>query len=86
MASENPFGRAARYGNALSKPRSKGRQNSWTWAGITRRSKCSKLRRGASQTLNELVSPDYLPRLPEPPTGMKYDYNPQTGELKIVNK
>ena len=34
--------------------------------------------------LNELVRPDYLPQLPAPPPGMKYDYNPKTGEVKVV--
>jgi len=34
--------------------------------------------------LNELVRPDYLPQLPPPPFGMKYDYNPKTGEVKVV--
>jgi hypothetical protein len=36
--------------------------------------------------LNELVSPNYLSRLPGPPQNMKYDYNPATGEVKIVPK
>jgi hypothetical protein len=36
------------------------------------------------KALNELVSPDYLPRLPAPPAGMKFDYNPNTGEVKVV--
>jgi len=34
--------------------------------------------------LNELVSPNYLPRLPSPPPGMKFDYNPATGQVKVV--
>jgi len=37
------------------------------------------------KTLNELV-PDYLHSLPEPPAGMKFDYNPTTGQLKVVPK
>jgi len=36
--------------------------------------------------LNELVSPDYLSRLPAPPPGMKFDYNPATGQVKVVPK
>jgi hypothetical protein len=36
------------------------------------------------QSLNELVSQQYLPQLPVPPAGMKFDYNPNTGELKVV--
>ena len=34
--------------------------------------------------LNELVAKQYLPNLPSPPTGMKFQYNPSTGELKTV--
>ena len=36
--------------------------------------------------LNELIGPDYLPKLPPPPYGMKYDYNPATGVVKVVPK
>ena len=34
--------------------------------------------------LNELVSKQYLPNIPSPPVGMKYQYNPTTGDLKVV--
>src|SRR5262249_30456394 len=36
------------------------------------------------KSLNELVGPNYLPQLPHPPAGMKFDYNPTTGQVKIV--
>jgi hypothetical protein len=36
--------------------------------------------------LNELVQQRYLPRVPEPPTGTRIDYNPANGELKIVRQ
>jgi hypothetical protein len=35
--------------------------------------------------LSEL-SPLYLPKLPPPPYGMKYDYDPASGEVKVVPK
>ncbi len=35
-------------------------------------------------SLNELVGPNYLSKLPPPPAGMKFDYNPKTGQLKVV--
>lgn len=35
-------------------------------------------------TLNELVSKNYLPSLPAPPAGTKFDYNPQTGQVRVV--
>src|SRR5258706_10470562 len=38
------------------------------------------------KSLNELVKPGYLSKLPDPPTGTKFDYNPATGEVKIVPK
>lgn len=34
--------------------------------------------------LNELVAKKYLSSLPPPPTGMKFQYNPATGEVKTV--
>ena len=36
------------------------------------------------KTLNDLVTKQYLPSIPPPPAGMKYDYNPQTGAVKVV--
>jgi hypothetical protein len=38
------------------------------------------------ETLNELVTKRYLARLPTPPYGMKFDYNPKTGEFKILRQ
>ena len=35
--------------------------------------------------LNELVTTKILPRLPEPPYGMKFQYNPATGQIKAVS-
>jgi hypothetical protein len=36
--------------------------------------------------LNELVGPNYLSKLPPPPAGMKFDYSPTTGQVKVVPK
>src|SRR5436309_1859973 len=33
------------------------------------------------KNLNELVGPGYLSKLPAPPAGMKFDYNPTTGQV-----
>jgi hypothetical protein len=38
------------------------------------------------KTLNELVRPNYLSKLPEPPFGTKFDYDPASGEVKVVPK
>jgi hypothetical protein len=34
--------------------------------------------------LNELVSLHYMPTMPTPPQGMKFDYDPNTGIVKVV--
>ena len=34
--------------------------------------------------LNELAAKGYIPAVPAPPAGSKFQYNPQTGDLKIV--
>ena len=34
--------------------------------------------------LNELVSKKYLPSIPPPPAGMKYDYNSQSGQVRLI--
>ena len=36
--------------------------------------------------LNELVAKHYIPSLPPVPQGMRWDYNPQTGEIKAFPK
>jgi ABC-type Fe3+-hydroxamate transport system substrate-binding protein len=36
------------------------------------------------KTLNDLVTKQYISSVPPPPAGMKYEYNPKTGSLKIV--
>src|SRR5829696_2266245 len=36
------------------------------------------------KNLDELVTKKYVNSIPPPPAGMKYDYNTQTGQLKIV--
>jgi hypothetical protein len=36
--------------------------------------------------LNELVSLKYISALPTAPMDMKFDYNPATGEVKVVAK
>ena len=34
--------------------------------------------------LNELVTKGYIQAVPTPPAGSRFQYNPQTGDLKIV--
>jgi hypothetical protein len=34
--------------------------------------------------LNELVQQKYIPKIPEPPYGMKFDYDAENGTVKVV--
>jgi hypothetical protein len=36
--------------------------------------------------LNELVTEGYLPRLPDLPTGMTYQYDPASGQVRAVRR
>jgi hypothetical protein len=36
--------------------------------------------------LNELVQEKYISRIPDAPYGMKIDYDPTTGDVKVVNQ
>ena len=36
--------------------------------------------------LNELAQKRYIQDVPTPPPGMKFDYNPQTGTVRVVAK
>lgn len=36
--------------------------------------------------LNELVTKRYIGRLPDPPYGKKFQYDPQSGQISIVNQ
>lgn len=38
------------------------------------------------KSLDELVTMKYLPALPTPPYNMKYEYNPASGEVKVVKQ
>jgi hypothetical protein len=36
------------------------------------------------KNLQELVSEGYLPRIPAPPKGMQWSYQPQSGQVRVV--
>lgn len=38
------------------------------------------------KTLEELVEEKYLPRIPEPPYGMKIEYDAQSGKVRVVKQ
>lgn len=55
-------------------------------AGVNQAIKLFQAQEGRNpKSLNELVG-DYLPQLPTPPAGMKFDYDPSTGTAKVVAK
>ena len=54
-------------------------------AGLTQAIQLYQAQEGQlPKTLNDLVAKQYLASIPPPPAGMKYDYNPQTGVVKLV--
>jgi hypothetical protein len=56
-------------------------------AGIGQAVKMFQVQEGRfPKSLEELVEKQYLPQLPKAPYGMKFDYNPKTGELKFVKQ
>ena len=80
------IGAPAAYGGAMVKAKQKA-VKSTDLAGINQAIKMFQVQEGRNpKNLNELVSPDYLPKLPDPPRGMKFDYDPATGEVKVVAK
>jgi hypothetical protein len=53
-------------------------------AGLTEAIRMYESQKGRlPKNLNELV-PEYISKIPAPPAGMKYDYNPADGSLKVV--
>lgn len=41
---------------------------------------------GFPKSLQELVDKKYMPKLPDAPYGMKLDYDPATGKVKVVKQ
>ncbi|MBN2506519.1 MAG: hypothetical protein JXQ71_07485 [Verrucomicrobia bacterium] len=84
QGSENPLDAPGRYGNVLVQAQ-KQAVKTVDLAGVNQAIKMFHAQEGRfPKTLDELVSPDYLPKLPDLPQGLKYDYQPDTGEVKIV--
>ncbi len=84
--SGNPLDAPAQYGGALIQ----GQRKAVITADVASISQAIKMFYTTEgrypKDLKEIVSPDYLPKLPEPPRGMKFDYNPKTGEVKVVKQ
>ena len=83
-SSGNPLTAPVDYLGAVSKAK-KFAVKSVDIAGLTQAIQSFQAQEGRlPKDLNELVRPEYLPKLPAPPAGMKFSYNPSTGEVKVV--
>ena len=81
----NPLAAPVDYLGAVSKAK-KTADKTVTAAGIDQAIKMYSAEMGSMpKDLNALV-PSYLPNIPPAPTGMKYDYDPKTGIVKVVPK
>ena len=83
-ASGNPLNAPADYLGEVVKARNSAEKTVDT-VGINQAVQLFQVQEGRlPKNLNELVTKKYVGSIPPPPAGMKYDYNPQTGQLKIV--
>jgi hypothetical protein len=82
--SGNPITAPVDYLGAVNQAR-KGAVNTIDKAGLTKQIEMFNAQEGRfPNDLNELVQKRYIQAIPAPPQGMRFDYNPQTGEFKIV--
>ncbi|MDB6033016.1 MAG: hypothetical protein JWM16_3354 [Verrucomicrobiales bacterium] len=84
-SSGNPLTAPVDYLGAVAKAK-KTADKSIDMTGVNQAIKLFQAQEGRNpKSLNELVG-DYLPQIPNPPTGMKFEYNPATAEAKLVPK
>ena len=82
----NPLTAPADYLGAVSKAKQSA-DKTLVSAGLTQAIQQFYAQEGRfPKDLKELVSPNYLSALPAPPAGMKFNYNPATGDLKVAPK
>ena len=83
-SSSGSSGSSGDYFGAMTKAK-KAAENTVGAAGVNQAIGMFQAQEGRNPaSLNELVTKRYLPNIPPPPTGMKYDYNPQTGQARVV--
>jgi hypothetical protein len=83
-SSGNPVTAPVDYLGAVAKAK-KAAEKTVDTAGINQAVQLFQAQEGRlPKTLNELVTKQYLRSLPPPPNGMKYDYNAQTGQVRVV--
>lgn len=82
-SSGNPVTAPVDYLGAVSKAH----QTASTTAAVVGLNQAIQLFQGQEgrlpKNLQEMV-PDYMPKLPAPPANMKFDYDPATGQIKVV--
>jgi hypothetical protein len=84
VATGNPLTAPVDYLEAVSKAKSSADRTLDT-AGINKAIQAFYAGEGRfPTTLTELVREGYLPRLPEPPTGQQFVYNPRDGSFKVT--
>jgi len=82
--SGNPLTAPVDYLGAVNQAR-KGAVNTIDKAGLNKHIEMFNAQEGRfPRDLNELVQKGYIQAVPAAPQGMRLDYNPQSGELKIV--
>jgi hypothetical protein len=83
---ENPLSAPADYLGAAAKAK-RSATRTVDLAAVTRAVQMFQATEGRNPaTLDELVTQGYLPSLPALPAGQQYQYNPQTGQLRIVTQ
>jgi hypothetical protein len=83
-SSGNPVTAPVDYLGAIAKAKKAAEKTAGT-AGITQAIQSFQVQEGRlPASLNELVTKKYISTLPPPPAGMKYDYNPQTGQVRFL--
>jgi hypothetical protein len=83
-SSGNPLTAPADYVSALGKAQ-KSAQKTLSTLGLDQALKTFYTEEGRFPTnLNELVSKGTIGQVPPPPRGMKYDYDPKAGTIKVV--
>jgi hypothetical protein len=84
VASENPLTAPVDYLGAAAKAQQSA-VRTVDIASVTKAIQMFQAEEGRNpRDLNELVTSGQLPRLPAPPTGMKYSYDPGTAQVRLV--
>ena len=83
-SSGNPINAPAEYGGALVNAKQKAVKTVDT-ASLTKAVQMFHISEGRfPKTLDELVTMEYIPRIPDAPYGQKITYNPADGQVSVV--